>query len=132
MRKQLVSIAVALALAPAASLGIHERATAQAVQLVVVDVKALAKGYRASKLTGSSVTNDKGERIGTVDDLVVGADEPRVLFAILQVGGFLGLGGHLVAVPYQSLHLDGAGKITLPGASKEALKQLPEFVYGAS
>jgi PRC-barrel domain len=84
-----------------------------------------------SKLTGSRVVNDKGEKIGTMDDFIVGRDEPRVLYAVLQVGGFLGLGKHLVVVPYETLILDPSGKITLPGGSKDELKRLPEFVYAA-
>lgn len=98
------------------------------VQLVVVDVAAVANGYRASKLRNEAVYNDKNERIGTVDDIIIGRD--RVLFAVLDVGGFLGIGAHKVAVPYQSLNLDGpGGKIILPGASKDELKRLPEFQY---
>ena len=104
-------------------------ARSQAVELVVVDVEVVAKGYRASKLTGSDVVNDHDERIGTIDDIIIGRD--RVLFAVLQVGGFLGLGGQLVAVPYQALILDDTGdKIVLPGASRDELKKLPEFKYG--
>jgi sporulation protein YlmC with PRC-barrel domain len=101
---------------------------AQAVELIVVDVKAVARGYRASKLKGTNVTNDKNEKIGEIDDIVIGRD--RVLFAILQVGGFLGLGERLVAVPYPSLQIDDTGrKIVLPGASRDALRKLPEFKY---
>ncbi|MDB5927172.1 MAG: hypothetical protein JWN13_6108, partial [Betaproteobacteria bacterium] len=103
-------------------------AFSQAVELVVVDVKAVARGYRTSKLKGTNVTNDKNEKIGEIDDIIIGRD--KVLFAILQVGGFLGLGAHLVAVPYQSLVIDDTGrKIQLPGASREALKKLQEFKY---
>jgi len=103
-------------------------ALSQAVALVVVDVKAVAAGYRASKLMGTSVTNDKNEKIGSIDDIIIGQD--KVLFAVLEVGGFLGIGAHLVAVPFQSLQLDDTGKkITLPGASKDELKKLPEFKY---
>jgi hypothetical protein len=41
------------------------------------------------------------------------------------------LGGHLVAVPFQTLVPNDAGsKITLPGATEDALKKLPEFQYG--
>src|SRR5512132_4210826 len=104
-------------------------ARSQAVELVVADVATGAKGYRTSKLMGSSVVNDRDERIGTIDDIIIGRD--RVLFAVLQVGGFLGLGGRLVAVPYQSLVLDDpGGKIVLPGASRDEIKKLPEFTYG--
>jgi hypothetical protein len=103
-------------------------AISQAVQLVVVDVAAVAKGYRASKLLHASVRNDKNEKIGSIDDIIIGHD--RLLFAVLEVGGFLGMGAHLVAVPYQSLVLEeDGGKIVLPGASKDELKKLPEFGY---
>ena len=100
----------------------------QAVQLVTVDVSVVARGYRVSKLTGNTITNEKNERIGTLDDFVIGRD--RSLFAILQVGGFLGIGSHLVAVPYDSLVIhDETRKIELPGAFKEELKRLAEFKY---
>jgi hypothetical protein len=98
--------------------------------VVVVDVVAVAQGLRTGDLKGKPVLNEKNERIGTIDDLIIGKD--RVLFGILQVGGFLGIGSHFVAVPYQSLQIDEAPtKIVLPGASKEALKNLPEFKYHA-
>jgi sporulation protein YlmC with PRC-barrel domain len=102
------------------------------VQLIKVDLSVVAKGYRMSKLIGSSVTNDKNEKIGTVDDVIADRDKKQLNFAVLQVGGFLGLGGHLVAVPYDSLVVDDSGqKITLPGASKDELKKLSEFNYPA-
>jgi hypothetical protein len=54
---------------------------------------------------------------------------------VLQVGGFLGLGGHLIAIPFRDLFLQPLGmnfvKIVLPGATKEMLKELPEFRYEA-
>ena len=103
------------------------------VQLVKVDLSVVAKGYRMSKLIGSSVINDKNEKIGTVDDVIADKDKKQLGFAVLQVGGFLGLGGHLVAVPYDSLVIDDAGqKITLPAASKDELKKLSQFNYPAS
>jgi hypothetical protein len=103
-------------------------ARGQAVQLVAVDVKAVGEGFQASKLTGQNVLNDKNEKIGTLDDLIVTKD--RNLFGVLQVGGFLGIGGHLIAIPYDTLNISDDGrKITLAGASKESLNSLPEFHY---
>jgi hypothetical protein len=52
--------------------------------------------------------------------------------AVVSVGGFLGIGNKLVAVPYDQLHLGmdkDQTKITMPGASKEALKAMPTFTY---
>ena len=122
-RPATLAFSVALLLASSASDG-----WTQAVQLVAVDVTAVAQGLQASKLIGSRVNNDKDERIGTFEDLVITRD--RGLFAVLQVGGFLGLGGRLVAVSYDTLNIgDDGRKITLAGASKEALEKLPEFQF---
>jgi sporulation protein YlmC with PRC-barrel domain len=101
------------------------------VSLVKVDFSVVANGYRMSKLLGSNVINDKNEKIGTLDDVI--ADKKQVNFAVLQVGGFLGVGGRLIVVPYESLAIDDNGqKITLPGASKEELKKLTEYHYKSS
>ena len=103
-------------------------ASAVPVQLVVVDVVQVANGYRASKLRGVTVSNPQNQKIGDLDDLIVGKD--RVLFAIVEVGGFLGIGSHLIAVPYNSLQINEDGsRIVLPGATREQVKGLPEFKY---
>jgi hypothetical protein len=47
---------------------------------------------------------------------------------VLSVGGFLGLGTKYVVVPFGSLHIQDK-KVVLPGATKDALKALPEFKY---
>ena len=100
----------------------------QDVQLIVVDVHKAAEGYRASKLIGSSVVNDQNEKIGTIEDIIIGKD--KALYAVLQVGGFLHIGGRMVAVPFDSLVVaDNGTRIKLPGATQEALKNLPEFKY---
>ncbi|TWA95885.1 PRC-barrel domain-containing protein [Bradyrhizobium stylosanthis] len=107
--------------------------TQAGVALVKVDLSVVDQGYRMSKLIGSSVINDKNEKIGSLDDVIAAKDKKQLNFAILQVGGFLGVGGHLVAVPMDSLVIDDTGsKITLPGASKDELKKLSEFHYRSS
>jgi sporulation protein YlmC with PRC-barrel domain len=109
-----------------------QHAYSQAVEWVTVDIKVVGRGFRATKLIGTTVQNDKKEKIGELDDIVIGREKDRVLFAILQVGGFLGLGAHLVAVPYNSLQIDDTGRsIVLPGASKDALKKLPVYKHPA-
>ena len=111
-----------------ATVGVAVPAFSQVVRLLSVDVKEVAKGWRTTKLHGSTVVNDKDEKIGSIDDIIIGKE--KVLFAVIQVGGFLGLGGHLIATPFDQLKLDDEkGKIVLPGASKEELKKLPEFRY---
>lgn len=95
------------------------------VALVVVNVATVALGYRATQLVGRPVRNG-AETIGKIDDLIVGRD--KVLFAIIGVGGFLGIGERLVAIPYNSLVVTNES-IVLPGATKTAVGKLPAFQY---
>jgi sporulation protein YlmC with PRC-barrel domain len=102
---------------------------AQTVDIVVVDVMAVGKGYRVSKLIGRDVINEQNEEIGEIDDFVIGRD--KVLFVILQVGGFLGLGGRLVALPATAIDMETVkGKIRIKNASRSQLQQMPQFKYG--
>jgi hypothetical protein len=104
-------------------------AQAQPVDIVVVDVVAVAKGYRVSKLIGRDVINEQNEEIGEIDDFIIGRDE--VLFVVLEVGGFLGIGGHLVAMPATAIDMKTVdGKIRIENASRSELQKMPEFKYG--
>ena len=78
-------------------------------------------------MIGSSVVNDGNEFIGKIDDLLVSVDgkEP---YAVLSVGGFLGMGTHLVVVPYDTLKF-AEKQVMLPGGTKEGFRLLPEFKY---
>jgi hypothetical protein len=106
----------------------HKEAGMTRIAIVKVDVEVVAAGVRASRLIGSYVYNDEKEDIGSIDDLMIGEDD-KVEFAILSVGGFLGLGAHLVAVRFDSLETDDSGRIILPGATHQELERLPEFKY---
>jgi hypothetical protein len=109
------------------SLAASERKAPQTIELVKVDVKKLAAGYRSSKVVGSSVVNDANETIGKIDDLLVSSDGKQP-YAVLSIGGFLGVGTHLVVVPYETLKFADK-RMILPGGTKEGLRMLPEFKY---
>jgi sporulation protein YlmC with PRC-barrel domain len=89
--------------------------------------QAITVGHRASKLMGAPVYNEQEEKVGTIDDLIITPDR-SLSFAILSVGGFLGLGRRLVAIPVEQIR-EEKDRLILPGATKEALKKLPEFQY---
>ena len=101
--------------------------TPQTMSIMKVDPTSLATGYRTSKVVGSSVINEANETVGTIDDLIVTPSD-KVPFAVLSVGGFLGMGTKYVVVPYNSLQVRD-NKMVLVGATKESLKGLPEFNY---
>ena len=102
----------------------------QTLSLMKVDPQSVATGYRTSKVVGSSVVNEANETVGTIDDLIVTPNE-KVPFAVLSVGGFLGVGSKYVVVPFSALQVKEK-RIMLPGATKDSLKSLPEFKYSTS
>ena len=127
IKKSMVLASAAMIGIAVLSGGAGAQGTPQTIELVKVDVQKLATGYRASKVIGSSLVNDANETIGTIDDLLVSRNGKQP-YAVLSVGGFLGMGTRLVVVPYDLLKFAN-NKVTLPGGTKEGLKLLPEFKY---
>jgi len=92
------------------------------------EITTLAHGWSAKKqILGKPVYNDHNERVGDVDDIIITPDK-SLSYAIIGVGGFLGLGEHYVAIPFNQFKR-GDDKYVLPGATKDTLKALPPFTY---
>ena len=92
------------------------------------EMRQVAAGWSAKKqILGKDVFNDAGEKIGEINDLIVTPNR-SLSYAIVGVGGFLGMGEHDVAVPVSKFKQQ-MGKIVLPGATKDALKAAPKFEY---
>ena len=127
MTRSIMLLASAAVFAAALSGPVFSQGTQQTLSLMKVDPQSVATGYRTSKVVGSTVVNEVNETVGTIDDLIVTANE-KVPFAVLSVGGFLGMGSKYVVVPFSSLQVQDK-KMVLPGATKESLKSLPDFKY---
>jgi hypothetical protein len=129
VRRSIGVLSGAAAIALMLSGSVHAQSAPQTVTLMKVDPQTLATGYRTSKVVGSTVYNESNQTVGTIDDLIVtpGGQTP---YAVLSVGGFLGLGSKYVVVPFTSLKIVDK-KMVLPGGSKEALEALPEFKYAS-
>ena len=126
--KHVSSILAGAAIVAVALCGpVFSQGVPQTLSLMRVDPQSLATGYRTSKVVGSSVINEANETVGTIDDLIVTPNE-KVPFAVLSVGGFLGMGTKYVVVPYSSLEVKDK-HMMLRGATRESLKGLPEFKY---
>ena len=127
MKKAMLLISAAVIGLSVLTVHVMAQGAPQSVEITKVDVQKVAAGYRASKVIGSSVVNDANQTIGKIDDLLVTRDgkEP---YAVLSVGGFLGIGTRLVVIRYDSLKFPD-NKIMLPGGTKDGLKMLPAFQY---
>jgi sporulation protein YlmC with PRC-barrel domain len=101
--------------------------------VTVVEMETVVLGWSTKHdLIDKTVVNDKNEKIGKIDDLIISphkdGNAPVATFAIIGVGGFLGIAKRDVAIPMEQLRLQNK-QLTLPGATKDALKALPPFVY---
>ena len=93
-----------------------------------IDDVALAGSARASKLIGSKVY--KGDTsIGQIEDVLVDLDHASVTAVILSVGGFLGIGDKLVAVPVNQIKVGREAKFTTD-LTQEQLANAPAFDFG--
>ena len=94
----------------------------------VAEMRDVSLGWSAKRqILGLPVFNDKDERVGSIDDIVIAPDK-AVSYAIINAGGFTGLTKHDVAIPVSQLKLVD-NKLVLAGATKEALKASPPFEY---
>jgi sporulation protein YlmC with PRC-barrel domain len=94
----------------------------------VAEMRDVTSGWSAKRqILGQPVFNDKNERVGSIDDIIVAPDK-AVSYAIINAGGFIGLTKHDVAIPVSQLKLVD-NKLVLAGATKEALKASPPFEY---
>lgn len=125
------TIIISLLLAFSVAQQVHAADQAQSAETIEFG-KADLK-YRVDKdvdkLIGQDVVNSQGDTFGSVENMLI-SDPYNVQYAIISVGGFLGIGDKLVAVPVKNLHLNkDTGNVTLKNVTEEDLKNAPEFEY---
>lgn len=83
---------------------------------------------RMSQVIGANVYNERNESIGEVEDVVLRDGTQPI--AVIQVGGFLGMGARYVAVPLAELGWNAEReRITMAGATRETLQARPAFQF---
>ena len=81
----------------------------------------------ASTLEDDKVVNPAGDKLGEISEIMIDVPSGRVAYAVLSVGGFLGLGDKLLAIPWHALKMDPANKRFVLNVSRERLEQAPGF-----
>jgi len=95
------------------------------------DSKAVAKVNKASSLTGMAVRNNANEKLGDVKDIVFDLSTGKIGYVVLSVGGFLGIGDKLIAVPPSAFTSAPDGDALLLDADKAKLQAAPGFAQTA-
>jgi sporulation protein YlmC with PRC-barrel domain len=81
----------------------------------------------ASALSGHKVVNRNGETLGEIDDILLDVPRGRIAYAVMGVGGFLGVGERRVALPFTALTQDTDRQCFLIDASLAAFETAPGF-----
>jgi sporulation protein YlmC with PRC-barrel domain len=92
--------------------------------------------WRASKIVGLSVYNDANESVGSINDLLTDKSG-NIKAVVLSVGGFLGVGAHMVAVPFDKVKFVNepvayTGTAGAPGGTGNRPSTSPSTTTGAS
>lgn len=93
----------------------------QQLQQTVSDIN------KASKLIGMQVRNTKNENLGKISDLVLDQKSGKIAYAALSVGGVLGVGDKLVAVPFEAFTPNPGQDGLVLNIEKQRLQQAPGF-----
>jgi hypothetical protein len=81
----------------------------------------------SDKVEGTAVYDAKGEKMGSIERVMIGKRSGQVAYAVLSFGGFLGLGSDYYPIPWSSLTYDtrlGGYRLDLTEAQ---LKGAPKY-----
>ena len=123
---------IASAQTPPATTDRADKATSSSTASATTLSSSQVQGdWRASKVVGLSVYNDNNEKLGSINDLLMDKSG-NIKAAVLGVGGFLGVGEHLVAVPLDQVKFvtepvayTGTASTSAPGASGSSMANKP-------
>jgi len=128
MRKLAISSCAVVLLAISSTAVQAQVAGSTTLGVSVSELRQIAMGWSARRqILGRAVYNEKDQKIGTVDDLIIAPDK-AISYAIIGAGGFVGLGRHDVAIPVSQFS-EEKGRLVLRGATREVIKALPPFEY---
>jgi len=83
--------------------------------------------HKASSIVGMKVKNNADETLGTVEDLVLDLKTGKISYAVLGVGGFLGVGEKYIAVPPSAFRAGPDEKTLVLNADKAKLQAATGF-----
>src|SRR5262249_11902931 len=99
--RKIAAVGLLFGLGAAAALAQNPPVTDRGTALPPDGKVVAATAFPTGKLKGLHIKNPKGETVGSVDDLVIGLDDGKVHYIAMSVGGVLGIGDKLFAVPFR-------------------------------
>jgi len=85
----------------------------------------------SDRVNGTTVYNPNGEKLGTIDHLVIDKLSGQVRYAVMEFGGFLGMGTDRYPLPWDSMKYDTGLEGYVVTLSKEQLENAPRHAQGS-
>jgi sporulation protein YlmC with PRC-barrel domain len=86
----------------------------------------------ASKVQGTAVYNPHGERLGSIDDVMIDKNSGLSVYAIMSFGGFLGLGADYRPIPWSKLTYSRTLGGYVVDVDARVLEGAPAYAAGAA
>ena len=81
----------------------------------------------SDKVEGTTVYNPAGDKLGSVDDLMIDKLSGQIRYAVLEFGGFLGIGTDRYPLPWNMLKYDTQMEGYVVPLDKKKLEQAPRY-----
>ena len=81
----------------------------------------------SDKVEGTSVYNANGDKLGSIDDLMIDKYSGNVRYAVMEFGGFLGMGTDRYPLPWSMLKYDTALEGYVVPVDKSQLEKAPRY-----
>lgn len=86
----------------------------------------------SDKVDGTNVYNPSGEKLGSIDCVMIDKLSGRIRYAVLEFGGFLGIGADQYPLPWDLLKYDTRYDGYVVPIDKDKLKDAPRYAKGAT
>ena len=81
----------------------------------------------SDKVEGTDVYNTRGESLGKIENFMVNKRSGKVEYAVLQFGGFLGIGSDYYPLPWDKLTYQGDKGGYVVDIDKSKLEKAPRY-----
>src|SRR5271170_772592 len=81
----------------------------------------------SNKVEGTTVYNGSGDKLGSIDDLMIDKRTGHIRYAVLEFGGFLGMGTDRYPIPWNQLRYDTAKDGYIVPLDKAKLDNAPRY-----
>ena len=97
-----------------------------------MDIENTASSVISSdKVNGTNVYNPAGDKLGSIDTLMIDKLSGKVRYAVMEFGGFLGIGTDLYPLPWDTLKYSPEQGGYVVSLSKEQLEGAPKYASDA-